>query len=81
MVAQVHRKQYKELCNLQVRQHLEGHDGFIWAMIFSRDGSFLASGGQDQVTAYISLAGMNFNVQCHTPNYPAANVIGFFVSI
>mgnify|MGYP000400284025 CR=1 FL=1 len=43
------KKPIKEFGGLRVRQEIQAHDGAIWAMKFSHDGSFLASAGQDKV--------------------------------
>lgn len=48
-LVQVHKKQMKELSELRILQKVEAHDGLIWAMKFSPDGLYLASGGQDKV--------------------------------
>eukprot|EP00873_Tetraselmis_striata_P042217 jgi/Tetstr1/462481/TSEL_007472.t2 len=48
---QVHKKQMKELSELRILQKVEAHDGLIWAMKFSPDGLYLASGGQDKTVS------------------------------
>lgn len=41
---QVYRKSYKEFTDLRLVQQLSGHSGVVWALKFSRNGRFLASG-------------------------------------
>lgn len=44
-----HKKSTKEFANLYLRQEFRAHQGAIWTMKFSFDGSLLASAGQDKV--------------------------------
>lgn len=44
-----HKKSTKEFADLYLRQEIQAHQGAIWTMKFSLDGSFLASAGQDRV--------------------------------
>lgn len=48
----MNRKQFKELSHLRVAQELDAHEGLIWAMQFSRNGDYLASGGEDEVSGW-----------------------------
>ncbi len=43
-ILQVYRKSYKEFTDLRLVQQLGGHSGVVWALKFSRNGRFLASG-------------------------------------
>eukprot|EP00884_Botryococcus_braunii_P023494 jgi/Botrbrau1/9829/Bobra.0313s0008.1 len=43
----VHLKLYKELTDLFLIQELHSHTGVVWAMKFSKNGRYLATGGQD----------------------------------
>lgn len=45
----VHKKSTKDFADLYLRQEIQAHEGAIWTMKFSFDGSFLASAGQDKV--------------------------------
>lgn len=47
--AHQHGKTYKEFTALHMCQEIRGHEGSIWAMSFSSDCRFLASGGEDSV--------------------------------
>lgn len=44
-----HKKSTKEFADLYSRQEFRAHQGAIWTMKFSFDGSLLASAGQDKV--------------------------------
>lgn len=44
-----HKRASTGICEVVLAQVLEGSCGVIWAMAFSRDGSFLATAGQDGV--------------------------------
>lgn len=43
---QVYRKSYREFTDLRLVQQLGGHQGVVWALKFSRNGRYLASGGR-----------------------------------
>ena len=43
---QVYRKSFKEFTDLRLVQQLGGHTGVVWALKFSRNGRFLASGAR-----------------------------------
>ena len=45
----VQRKIYKEYTDLKVVQELTVHKGAVWSMVFSLDGQYLATAGQDKV--------------------------------
>lgn len=44
-----HKKTTKEFGELHLRQEIQGHQGAIWTMKFSLDGSYLATAGQDRI--------------------------------
>eukprot|EP00250_Pteridium_aquilinum_P016752 c23276_g3_i1 orf=240-3296(-) len=44
-----HKKAAKEFADLRLRQEIQAHQGAIWTMKFSLDGSYLATAGQDKV--------------------------------
>lgn len=44
-----HKKALKEFADLHLRQEIQAHQGAIWTMKFSLDGSYLATAGQDRV--------------------------------
>lgn len=54
---QVYRKSYKEFTDLRLVQQLGGHSGVVWALKFSRNGRFLASGGCSGQLSNPELAG------------------------
>jgi WD40 repeat protein len=41
------QKSLKQFSNIKLNQKIEAHSGAIWAMKFTHDGSYLATGGQD----------------------------------
>ena len=41
----MYRKSFKEFTDLRLVQQVGGHQGVVWAMRFSRNGRYLASGG------------------------------------
>lgn len=44
-----HKKHGRQFKTVQVLQTIQKHQGPIWAMKFSHDGVFIATGGQDNI--------------------------------
>lgn len=61
-----HKKSTKEFADLYLRQEIQAHQGAIWTMKFSLDGSFLASAGQDRVVRVWEVIEQNEGVKYST---------------